>query len=333
MSVGQLPDFAFRRSGHDRLAERRKDDAFLDAAWNEPHTRVLVMRGHDVSVDDAGNQLRFVSPQESPPGQRMLLGAVDAVTYFLVLVDTVADSSAGKVARTGGPTSGGPVSSSPAHSEIDEMQSSLAGEFSDLRKLVTELDPIQISLAVHAIALGGWHRRHPRCAACGARTHLTEGGASRQCPSCSTMHFPRTDPAVIMLVVDAEDRCLLGHNAARAGGWFSTLAGFVEPGEAPEEAVAREVREEAGIVVGDVTYAGSQPWPFPSSLMLGFFADAKTTEIVVDGDEITQARWFTRAELRDAVEAGDLVVPTTISIAGALIEHWYGGDMPTRRDG
>jgi NAD+ diphosphatase len=168
------------------------------------------------------------------------------------------------------------------------------------------------------------------CSVCGARTQIAEGGASRTCPNCSTQHFPRTDPAVIMLVVDEQGRCLLGHNGARASGWFSTLAGFVEPGESLEEAVAREVLEETAVVVTDVTYAGSQPWPFPSSLMLGFLAKASTVDIRVDGEEITEARWFTRDELAAEVEAGDLVVPTTLSIAGALLSHWYGGPLPQR---
>jgi NAD+ diphosphatase len=136
---------------------------------------------------------------------------------------------------------------------------------------------------------------------------------------------------VIMLVVDEHDRCLLGHNGARAREWYSTLAGFVEPGEAPEQAVVREVKEETGVDVADVTYAGSQPWPFPSSLMLGFFATALNTDITVDGVEITRARWFTREELRDEITAGRLVVPTTISISGALITSWYGEQLPPNR--
>lgn len=134
-----------------------------------------------------------------------------------------------------------------------------------------------------------------------------------------------------MLVVDDDDRCLMGHNAARAEGRFSTLAGFVEPGEAPEAAVVREVFEETGIRVDDVTYAGSQPWPFPSSLMLGFFAHASSVDITVDGEEITEARWFTRDDLRTGIESGELIVPTTISIAGALLTTWYGAELPIGR--
>jgi NAD+ diphosphatase len=293
---GLLPDFAFRLTAHDRLTERRKDEAFLTTLGSDPATRVVLQRGDELAADDSG--LALVPPDRAPAGERLLLGAVGDHIYVLALV---ADDD-------------------PA----DGLR------FAGLRQLAASLDESELSLAVHAIALGGWHRRHPMCSVCGARTVIVEGGAARKCPECSTQHFPRTDPAVIMLVVDDQDRCLLGHNGARASGWFSTLAGFVEPGESLEEAVAREVLEETGVVVADVTYAGSQPWPFPSSLMLGFLAKASTVEIQVDGEEITEARWFTREELADEVQAGDLVVPTTLSIAGALLSHWYGGPLPER---
>jgi NAD+ diphosphatase len=291
-----LPDFAFRVTAHDRLTERRKDEEFLAKTASDPATRVMLLRGDELAVD--GHRLLLVSPDEAPGGDLLLLGAIDETVYVL--------------ARVGD------------DEPIGELQ------FAGLRTLASTLDERELSLAVHAIALGGWHQRHPMCSVCGAGTEIVEGGASRTCPRCSTQHFPRTDPAVIMLVVDEEGRCLLGHNGARASGWFSTLAGFVEPGESLEEAVAREVLEETGVVVADVTYAGSQPWPFPSSLMLGFLAKASTVDIQVDGEEITEARWFTRDELAAEVEAGDLVVPTTISIAGALLSHWYGGPLPER---
>jgi NAD+ diphosphatase len=131
-----------------------------------------------------------------------------------------------------------------------------------------------------------------------------------------------------MLVTDADDRALLGHQPTWPESRFSTLAGFVEPGEPLEAAVRREVAEEVGIVVGDVTYAASQPWPFPSSLMLGFFADARTTEIGVDGVEIASARWFSRTELLAAAESGEVQLPGTLSISRWLIETWYGGALP-----
>ena len=152
----------------------------------------------------------------------------------------------------------------------------------------------------------------------------------RRCEGCGRSQFPRTDPAVIMLVTDESGRrCLLAHNRAshRERG-FSTLAGFVEPGESLEHAVRREIHEEVGIRIGAVTYAGSQPWPLPGSLMVGFFAVAETVDIDVDGEEISEARWFTRDELLAAAESEEVVLPGHISIARRLIESWYGGSLP-----
>jgi NAD+ diphosphatase len=152
------------------------------------------------------------------------------------------------------------------------------------------------------------------------------------CESCERQHFPRADPAVIMLVTDggegAQQRALLGRQPVWPQGRYSTLAGFVDPGESLEEAVVREVREEAGIEVTDVTYFGNQPWPFPSSLMVGFFARAVTTEIHLDDDELEAARWFSREEMRAEAEAGTLALPGGISISRSLIEAWYGGPLP-----
>jgi NAD+ diphosphatase len=296
VSAGDLADYPFRRGHHDRLTDRRGDEAFLARVWQDPATRVLVAAGTELAVDETG-RLGWVGPGEAPSGERLLLGAVDGVTHFLVL------TAAGPHAvRTAG-----------------------------LRELATRLDETQAGLAVHATGLANWHHRHPRCSVCGAMTEVSRAGECRTCGDCGSQHFPRTDPAVIMLVVDDEDRCLLGHNVARRTTWYSTLAGFVEPGETAEEAVVREVREETGVDVTDVRYAGSQPWPFPSSLMLGYFARATTTDVVVDGTEIADARWFSRADVRAQVERGDLVLPTTISIAGALITSWYGEELPANR--
>jgi NAD+ diphosphatase len=296
MLAGPLPEYSFSAGEYDRLGERRRDEPFLSAAWNDERTRVVVMRGQELAVEPPDGRLRLVSPTQAPAGQVMLLGCVDGVVHFLVLVDETDDEP--------------------------------GGEFTGLRSLAASADDTAAALAVHAVSLGGWHQRHPRCSVCGSPTDVADAGATRLCPVCSTQHFPRTDPAVIMLIVDDADRCLLGHNSARAQGWYSTLAGFVEPGESPEQAVRREVREETGVQVGELEYAGSQPWPFPSSLMLGFFGRALTTEVTVDGDEITHARWFTRAELALDIAAGELVVPTRVSIAGALLTRWYGAELP-----
>lgn len=300
MPARVLPDFPFRSSAHDRLSERRGDEEFLTAAWTDPATRVVVIHGDRLPTRADGGGLAYVAPGQAPRGERYLLGHDGTGVVFLVRAEDA----------------------EPGASDVPSAE---------LRRLVDVLGDVELSVAVHAVALARWHHRHPHCSVCGRLTEVWEAGASRRCPSCGSMHFPRTDPAVIMAVVDDQDRCLLGHNAMRAPEWFSTLAGFVEPGEAPEAAVVREVYEETGISVTDVEYAGSQPWPFPASLMLGFFARAASTDITVDGTEITEARWFTREEVRTEVEAGRLVIPSTISISGALLTVWYGAPLPTPR--
>jgi NAD+ diphosphatase len=158
-------------------------------------------------------------------------------------------------------------------------------------------------------------------------------GHELRCDDCGKPQFPRTDPAVIMVVTDGEpgspeERCLLGRSPLWPAGRFSTLAGFCEPGESLEDAVRREVAEEVGVVVGDVTYFGNQPWPLPQSLMLGFVARATTDTITVDDVEIEAARWWTREQMRAEAESGELVLPGGVSISRSLIEHWYGGPLP-----
>jgi len=156
------------------------------------------------------------------------------------------------------------------------------------------------------------------------------GGHSTRCPKDGSEHFPRTDPAVIMLVTDPQDRCLLARNAAWPGRRVSILAGFVDPGESAEQAVVREVAEETGIKVGNVRYLGSQPWPMPRSLMLGFRADAPAGQVIsVDQDELAEAFWFSREGLAAAIEAGDIALPPSVSIARHIIESWFGGPLPS----
>lgn len=196
-----------------------------------------------------------------------------------------------------------------------------------LRMIGPAIDRDDASLAVHAVGITRWHERHQFCPACGAPSVSAQAGHVRICTACGTHQFPRTDPAVIMLVTDDQDRALLGRNPAWPEGRFSTLAGFVEPGEALDDAVRREVMEEVGVRVGDVRYAGSQPWPFPQSLMLGFFGSADSTQIRVDADEIAEARWFTRDEVTEMTASAGLLLPPNVSISRALIQSWHGGTI------
>jgi NAD+ diphosphatase len=204
------------------------------------------------------------------------------------------------------------------------------GEFRELRDLAPLLSAEEGALLCQARGLAHWHRKHRFCGVCGSPTRSAEAGHVRVCTeeSCGESHFPRTDPAIIVLVTDG-DRCLLGRQAVWPEGRYSTVAGFVEPGESLEEAVAREVAEETGVLVGRVEYHSSQPWPFPASLMLGFTAEAESTAITLD-DELVDARWFSRSELAEEVERGALRLPGPISIAYRLIEDWFDREGSVR---
>lgn len=178
------------------------------------------------------------------------------------------------------------------------------------------------SYMAYGRGLAHWHKTHQFCGTCGHPTHPKEGGHRRECmnPTCGISHFPRTDPAVIMLVHDG-DHCLLAHNKRLKAGMYSTLAGFVEPGESFEQAVRREVMEEAGVPISEVLYAGSQPWPFPTAMMIGFYAKAESRDIHLDDDELTHAQWFSRDDLR-AIDQLGKSLPNADSISRALIQGW-----------
>jgi NAD+ diphosphatase len=306
--VTPLGDLALARGTVDRVTHRRNDKDWLDAARADPRTRVLVVSGGRalVRLDDEHAELIFVSPPVAPPGTRFLLGQdADGVVYFGVSADLPAAP----------PPAAGPASTVRVAS---------------LREVGALLGDRDAGLLTHAVALANWHDTHTHCPLDGTPTVPDPGGHSTRCPADGSEHFPRTDPAVIMLVTDPDDRCLLARNAAWPGRRVSILAGFVEPGESAEQAVAREVDEETGIKVTNVRYVGSQPWPMPRSLMLGFRADAPAGQaIAVDQTELAEAHWFSRDELLAAIRAREIALPPPVSIARHIIESWFGGPLPS----
>lgn len=209
----------------------------------------------------------------------------------------------------------------------DDPQGASGGAL--LRDIGWRLPARDAGVAAAAVALAGWHERHPRCPRCGGRTRVAMAGWERHCEDDGSMHYPRTDPAVIMAIVDDADRLLLGHAVSWPERQFSVPAGFVEPGESLEAAVRREVLEETAVVVGEVRYEGSQPWPFPASLMLGFTGRAVGTDVRPDGTEITEAMFVSREQLHGLIGEAAIRLPRPTSIAHHLIAGWYGEPLPT----
>ena len=281
---------ALSRATVDRDAATREDDAALAQAWER--CRVLVVQDGQAVID--GTDLVLVGPDEAPAGPRVYLGSDGTTPYFAV---------AGALPRRLGATPQG------------------------LREVGSLLSDRDAGLLVHAVGILNWHAAHTHCPRCGAPTEPVRGGSVRRCTADGSQHFPRTDPAVIVLITDGADRAVLGRQAVWPPRRYSTLAGFVEPGESAEQAVVREVQEEAGIAVREVVYRGSQPWPFPSSLMIGYRAvcDAGAEPLPRDG-ELEDARWFTREELAAAGEwaggRGPVLLPPSVSIASRLIGDW-----------
>ena len=282
---------ALSRAAVDRAAARRLDEEWLAAAAVSSTSRVLVVHDGQTLVDLDTDQphILWYGADVAPAGERYFLGEQDDTPYFAV-----------------------------AAALPDREDARPAG----LRELGVLLTDAEAGLLVNAVALDNWHRTHPRCPRCGAETEIRQGGQLRRCPVDDSSHFPRTDPAVIMLVHDGDDRCLLGRQPTWPERRFSCLAGFVESGEAAEAAVIREVAEEVGVTVTDVDYRNSQPWPFPCSLMLGFRARATDETITLPDGEIAEAVWLTRQELRDAVGTGAVLLPPPVSIAHQLINEW-----------
>lgn len=295
-----LLDLSLSRGEVDRSAHERADRAALAAALQDENTRVFPLRAGRapwLPATDGAVPARLVLRPVEPgdlEGEAWFLGRRDGTAYFALASPDVPDEDAE------GPSWG------------------------TLRDIGSRLDDDEASLLTAATALEGWHRRAVHCPRCGAQTEVVHGGWARRCPQDGSEHYPRTDPAVIMAVTDDRDRLLLGTGLPWPDGRVSVLAGFVEAGETLEAAVAREVREEVGLAVEEITYRGNQPWPFPASLMLGFRARARTTELTIDPAELRFAAWFSRRDLLDGVAAGRLTLPTRLSIARALIEEWLG---------
>ena len=295
-------DVWYTRSPLDRASHRREDATWFDALCGANETCIVpVWRSQNLVHAEDG---RALLPTLADAADLLKLGRFAAV---LGLREGV-----------------GYVAVDLSHLE-DPYEHPLFGEhavFEDLRKVGPMLAREEGAILAHARGLMTWHQRHGFCGVCGSPTESSHAGHQRDCtnPNCRTTHFPRTDPAVIMLVVKG-DMCLLGRTHNFRPGMYSTLAGFVEPGESLEEAVAREVYEETSVRVGEVRYMGSQPWPFPSSVMLGFHATAETTDIRIDPKELEDARWVHRLQLENPRELG-ITLPRADSIASRLIQAW-----------
>lgn len=274
----------------DRSAHLRSDEAYLQSSW----PNALVLQFNSEKFASQSNQLTFVkgaSLGEYDSQIDYFLGVKDGENFFLRHLN-------------------------------DET---LTSEFKSLRAIGSFLSPRDIGLAVHAQGLANWHSKHPRCSLCGGPTVVVLAGAVRRCPADQSEHYPRTDSAIIVLIKNDKDQILLGRQKVWPKYRFSTFAGFVEPGESFEHCVIREVREEAGVELTKINYLGSQPWPFPASLMIAFEAITNTPELArPDGDEIEEIRWFSREDMKTAILDKSLILPFEISVARQMINAWYG---------
>jgi NAD+ diphosphatase len=274
---------ALSRAAIDRAAHRRRDGDWLDKAWESGRLLVVDGERRTVADEDGGLLLIDTSGFTAP---RFFLGVdAEGTSYW---------------------------------AGVGELPRRLGARPVTIRDVGATLSDRDAGLYVAAVALANWHVTHVRCPRCGEPTEPINGGWVRRCVADGSEHFPRTDPAIIVLVHDGGDRCLLGRQPVWPPGRYSTLAGFAEPGESLEQAVAREVLEESRVVVDDIVYRGSQPWPFPASLMLGFDARVIGGEARVGDDELEDVRWFSRADLR----RGEPLLPPPASIAHWLITGW-----------
>ena len=272
-------------SSLDRVGHHRRSAEWVAQLWRSPDARLLKLDGDASFTTLPDGSLRLVKPfVDHDPQRHLLLGLVDGAPVFAV-------------------------------------QAVVDGAVASLREVGGSLSDVERDVAAAATALVRWHQMEPQCPRCGGPTGVVDGGYARHCERCDEQHFPRTDPAVIVAVVDADDRLLLGRQASW-GHRVSVLAGFVEAGESLEQTIHREISEEVDVTLDRIRYFGSQPWSFPRSLMTGFFARASSTAVCVDADEIAWAGWFTRDELTAQLEAGTIGLPGPSSIAHRLITTW-----------
>ncbi|MDE3176237.1 MAG: NAD(+) diphosphatase [Pseudomonadota bacterium] len=310
--------FAFAGAALDRVSAQRDDAGFVAGLRARPDARFALI-ARDMPILDRETRAPFwplsLAQQLGPAQLEILLGRDrDGAPYFCAMlpdsaVELQADHSDGFLDRR--------VLALPGRPELEPV---------DLRTIALQglVAPDEVAILGQAKAIAHWHARHSFCAACGAPSRVAAAGWRRECDACKTQHFPRTDPVVIMLCVDGE-RCLLGRQPRFPKGMYSSLAGFLEPGETIEEAVRREIHEESGIVCDEVRYVASQPWPFPASLMIGCLARAVTRDIVVDGEELEDARWFEREEVRAMFEKRHpqgIAAPNKMAIAHHLLKFW-----------
>lgn len=278
----------------DRAAEHRSDDEWLQTAWESALVMVLTDK----------SEVPITEGPDGPSVQWRESATVDA-NVDRVLLGRYEDR---------------------ARFVVGGRRDIKADGWQDLRGVGDQLPEVDAGFFAEAVGITNWHRSHQHCPRCGAPTRYIEAGWSTECTADQSRHFPRTDPAVIMLVHDGADRCVLGRQEAWPEGRFSILAGFVEPGETAEQAVRREVAEEVGLSVTDVRYVGSQPWPFPASLMLGYVATVTGSEEIVRADgEIAEAAWFSKDDIRQ--QRGMQMLPNGLSIAYHIINGWITGEL------
>jgi NAD+ diphosphatase len=331
-----FPHVTLAQHAHDRLGIRRLDDEWLTRQWRAPQTRVLLVRG--ARVQPVAGAIEWLDPfsvserlgtdlaEEQLRARRILLGERDGRTWFALVVDgLMAELVEGVVDDF---PEGLPATEVGVTTEDESwlsLRDVLLGSVADLTR--------EAPLVFHAVGLAEWHRATRFCPRCGGDLESRAAGHELVCQACGRVQFPRTDPAVIMAITHGQpgsdqEALLLGRQASWPPGRFSTLAGFVEPGESLEDAVRREVMEEVGVQVGEVEYFGNQAWPFPASLMLGLTGRARVREVNVDRIEIAEARWFTRAELLEASRERSVLIPRGVSISSSLVQHWFGAPLP-----